>query len=121
MAFFVVYIREALALDSSSPLGGDGMPILEDASTWSERQAAAEVCMAKLSLEPMPALIDDLDDAVNTAYEGWPDRLYLVGKDGRIAMRGDRGPFGFKPDLLEAAIRAELGLPAAMSEADGEG
>ncbi len=69
----------------------------------------------------MPALIDGLDDAVNTAYEGWPDRLYLVGKDGRIVMRGDRGPFGFKPDLLEGAIRAELGLPRTSAEGDGEG
>lgn len=111
----MVYIREAHALDSPSPLGGDGMPILEDAQTWDERQSAAKVCMGKLALEPIPALIDDMDDAVNTAYEGWPDRLYLVGKDGRIAMRGDRGPFGFKPDLLEDAIRQELGLPARES------
>lgn len=108
----MVYIREAHAIDSSSPLGGNGMPIVEDPKSWKERQVVAQVCMGKLALEPMPALIDDIDDAVNTAYDAWPDRLYLVGRDGKIAMRGDPGPFGFKPDLLEAAIRAELGLPA---------
>lgn len=91
------------------------MPILEDPQSWEERHAAAELCMGKLALEPIPALIDELDDAVNAAYEAWPDRLYLVGKDGHIAMRGDRGPFGFKPELLEAAIREELGLPAELA------
>ena len=56
----------------------------------------------------MPALIDGMDDAVNKAYQALPDRLYLVGKNGEIAYAGDRGPFGFKPDELETAIRAEL-------------
>jgi hypothetical protein len=56
----------------------------------------------------MPAVVDKLDDAVNQAYGGWPDRLYLVGKDGKIAYAGGQGPFLFKPDELEAAIEAEL-------------
>jgi len=108
--FFVVYIREAHALDSRSPLGGGGMPIVEDPVSILERRGVAKVCMTKLALEPMPALVDDMDDSVNEAYDAWPDRLYLVGRDGRIAYHGGRGPFGFEPDDLEAAIRAELGL-----------
>ena len=64
--------------------------------------------MTKLELEELPALVDDVDDAVNSAYSAWPDRLYLVDVDGRIAYQGGRGPFGFAPDELEVAIRSLL-------------
>jgi type I thyroxine 5'-deiodinase len=104
----VVYIREAHAIDSSSPMGGDGAPIVEDPVDMEERVAVANVCMSKLALDPMPALIDGLDDAVNQAYEAWPDRLYLVGRDGKIAYTGGPGPFGFLPDELEEEILLEL-------------
>ena len=109
MAFFVVYVREAHALDSSSPLGGEGMPVVEDPVNLLERQEVAQVCMSKLDLDPIPALVDELDDAVGLAYAAWPDRLYLVGRDGRIAYHGFEGPFGFAPEELEDAIRLELG------------
>jgi cytochrome oxidase Cu insertion factor (SCO1/SenC/PrrC family) len=64
--------------------------------------------MATLDLDPIPALIDDLDDAVSTAYAAWPDRLYLIDRDGRIAYHGGRGPFGFDPEELEQAILRQL-------------
>ncbi len=86
------------------------MPIVEDPISLSERQQVARVCMTKLALEPMPALVDDMDDTVNDAYAAWPDRMYLVGTDGTIAYHGGRGPFGFKPEELNAAIRTELNL-----------
>jgi type I thyroxine 5'-deiodinase len=54
-------------------------------------------------------LVDGMDDAVNRAYAAFPDRLYLVGRDGKIAFRGGPGPAGFRPDELEEAIRRELG------------
>jgi len=104
VAFYVVYIREAHALDSRFPSGGGENPILEDPRTLAERRAVAGVCMAELDLGELPALVDGLDDAVSTAYAAWPDRLYLVGADGRIAYHGGRGPFGFDPDGLERAI-----------------
>ena len=95
--FFVVYIREAHPLDGRSPLGGDGMPIVEDPVSLEERQGVAKVCMAKLELEPIPALVDDLDDTAGLAYSAHPDRLYLIARDGTIAYRGGPGPFGLPP------------------------
>jgi hypothetical protein len=53
----------------------------------------------------MPTVVDGIDNAVASAYGGWPDRLYLVGADGRIAFQGGEGPFGFKPDELERALQ----------------
>ena len=66
--------------------------------------------MAKLDLEPIPTLVDGMDNKVNRAYAAGPDRLYLVGRGGKIAYQSARGPWGFKPDELELAIRKELGL-----------
>ena len=45
---------------------------------------------------------------MNKTYGAHPDRLYLVGRDGKIAYTGGRGPTGFRPDELEEAITAEL-------------
>ncbi len=85
------------------------MPIVEDPVSLGERSAVAEVCMTKLALEPMPAIVDGMDDAVNSAYAAWPDRMYLVGRNGKIVYHGGRGPFGFRTSELEAAIKKELG------------
>ena len=49
-----------------------------------------------------------MDDAVMTAYAALPDRLYLVGLDGRVVYAGGQGPFGFKPAELEEAMEAYL-------------
>lgn len=104
----MVYIREAHALDSFLPKGGGEEPIVEDPISLRERQEVAQVCMAKLALEPIPAVVDTLDDRASRAYDAWPDRLFLVGRDGKVAYHGPRGPEGFDPDQLEAAILDEL-------------
>ena len=56
----------------------------------------------------MPIAIDRIDNAVASVYGGWPDRLYLIGGNGRVAFQSGEGPFGFKPDELERAIEREL-------------
>jgi hypothetical protein len=88
---------------------GRGGPIVEDPRTLQERSAVARVCVSRLELASIPALVDDVDDKVNKAYAAWPDRLYLIGRDGRIAYKGGPGPMGFKPAELDAAIKRELG------------
>jgi type I thyroxine 5'-deiodinase len=53
-------------------------------------------------------LIDNMDNAVELDYAGFPDRLYVVGRDGRIAWKSRPGPRGFRPVELEAAIEKEV-------------
>jgi len=81
---------------------------VEDPINDKERHDVAKTCVTKLDLALIPAVVDKIDDKVNQAYGGWPDRLYLVGKDGKIAYAGGRGPGGFHPEELERAILAEL-------------
>ena len=104
MQFVLVYVREAHAIDGARPMG---RVQIEDPVSDNERQKVASSCVANLKL-PMPAVIDRIDDKIGTAYQGLPDRLYLVGIDGKIAYAGGRGPFGFRPDELEFAMIEHL-------------
>ena len=109
VAFFIVYIREAHPEDGwVLEVNRDEGIALTDPRTLDERAAAAEACALMLETR-IPTLLDDVDDAVARAYGGWPDRLYLVGRDGRIAFQGGVGPDGFEPEELAAAIELELG------------
>ncbi len=73
-----------------------------------ERVQVGEACMAKMALE-MPAVVDEMDDAVAKKYAAMPERLYLIGSDGKVAYRGGMGPMFFRPKEWEAAIAGFLG------------
>jgi type I thyroxine 5'-deiodinase len=73
----------------------------------SERSAAAQLMCQRLDLE-MTTLIDDMENTTGMNYSAFPDRLYLVNREGRIAYKGRHGPEGFEPEELEAAIQTEL-------------
>ncbi len=81
--------------------------MVEDPIALSERQALAVTCTEFMELG-MDGLVDTMDDVVNLTYGGWPNRLYLVGKDGVITYAGGQGPFNYSPPELKAAIEAEL-------------
>jgi type I thyroxine 5'-deiodinase len=49
-------------------------------------------------------VVDDIDDTTDTKYTGWPERLYLIDRDGRVAYKSCPGPFGFRPAELGAAL-----------------
>ena len=108
VAFFIVYIREAHPEDGWVLEDNREDEIaLVDPVSLEERAAVAEACAVRLRTR-IPILLDDVDDAVSSAYGGWPDRLYLIGRDGRIAFQGGEGPFGFKPAELAHAIETAL-------------
>jgi len=108
VAFFIVYIREAHPEDGWVLADNRREEVaVVDPTSLDERAAAADACVVRLRTR-IPVLLDGVDDAVALAYGGWPDRLYLIGRDGRVAFQGERGPDGFKPEELAAAIAAEL-------------
>lgn len=109
MAFFVVYIKEAHPEDGwvLSSNRGQGIAVRDPVSD-DERSQVATVCSLQLEIR-MPVLLDAVTNRVARAYGAWPDRLYLIGRDGRVAWQGGPGPAGFKADELEGAIGNELG------------
>ena len=86
---------------------GRGAPLVEEPITFAERSRLAAQCATAMKIERLPALVDEIDDGAGDAYAAWPDRLFLVGKDGRIAYAGGPGPRGFKPEELARAILDE--------------
>jgi type I thyroxine 5'-deiodinase len=71
-----------------------------------ERYGLASSCVRNLHLS-IPALIDNFDNTTETAYTGWPDRIYLIGTDGRVVFKTAPGPFGFNSKELEAELRKQ--------------
>ena len=57
----------------------------------------------------LPALVDKPDDAVERAYTGWPDGLYVVDTHGRIAFKSAPGPFGFKTAPVRETLQRLVG------------
>ena len=108
--FVVVYIREAHPEEGwvVTP-NRDADILVNDPSSDEERHEVAASCALRLEIR-MPVVVDPIDDRIARAYGALPDRLYLIGRGGRVAFQGERGPFGFKPAELESAIREELGL-----------
>jgi len=73
-----------------------------------EREAVADSCVRNLHIE-IPALVDDFTDSTEAAYTGWPDRLYVIDRDGRVRLKTQPGPFGFHPEEVERSLK-QLGI-----------
>jgi len=104
-AFFVVYIYEAHASDAwQMQANRRDQVLVETPKSFDERLEVAGSCVRKLGIE-LPALVDDFRNSTEAAYTGWPDRLYLIDREGRVAYKSAAGPWGFRPVELEAALR----------------
>ncbi|MBM3997749.1 MAG: hypothetical protein FJ303_26935 [Planctomycetes bacterium] len=105
--FFLVYIREAHPDSILFTLKDGEKKMLKILQTEKidDRAENAKQCVDTLKMT-MPTLIDRPDNQVNTAYGAWPDRLYVIGIDGKIAYQGGPGPGGFKVNEVENWLRA---------------
>ncbi len=99
----MVYIREAHPTDGPRPSRRG--PKVTQPTTLTERFSVAKSCAAGLKIT-MPIAVDQVGGKnVDTDYAALPDRLALVDKGGKLLYYGDRGPWGFKPNDLESAIK----------------
>ena len=76
---------------------------IEQPTTFSRRLGVAQSCSAEIELK-IPMLVDDMENSCATAFNALPDRLFILGADGKIAYRGDRGPRGFDVEEMEQAL-----------------
>jgi hypothetical protein len=102
--FLAVYVREAHPVEGWRMASNDRVGVtVKQPTSKNEREAVAKTCCASLEMT-MPLVVDELDDRVGHAYSGMPDRLYVIDRDGRVAYKGGRGPFGFKPGEMEQSL-----------------
>jgi len=102
----VVYIQEAHPTDLWQMQSNvrDGV-LFASPKTDAERNGTASACVRKLGIR-IPALRDGIANATERSYTGWPDRLYLIARGGRVLFKSDPGPFGFEPKGLERALES---------------
>jgi tetratricopeptide (TPR) repeat protein len=112
--FYLIYIREAHSTsDWSSTRNTREGVVLEPATTMSEKQDHATMCVRKLDIR-FPALLDSMTGAAETAYAAWPSKAFLLDKHGRIVFSTGLSEQDFSPEQLETALR-EVSASAEQS------
>lgn len=81
--------------------------VFNDPTTIEERRQAARD-FAKQFKVTLPILVDTLDDKLEGIFAAWPDRIYVLDRDGKVAYKGGPGPRGFKMNEAEAAVKKLL-------------
>lgn len=110
--FLIVYIREAhpgLAV----AVVRNGRRVQEpfhEAASFAERAEHARLFADTLKVA-IPVLVDRQDNATESAYVGFPNRLFIVGADGKVAYLGPYGPWGAKPAEVEGWLKKDLPAP----------
>ena len=105
VSFLVVYITEAHPSDVwQMESNVRDKVVFASPRNQDERAAVAGSCVRKLGVE-IPALLDEFGNSTESAYTAWPDRMYLIDGTGHVVYKSRPGPFGFKPDDLQAAMR----------------
>ncbi|MBM2823596.1 MAG: Iodothyronine deiodinase [Thermoleophilia bacterium] len=101
---YFVYIAEAHAVDQWQTDSNDeaGIRVLQH-TTLEDRVAEALAGAQRLGLS-MPVLVDGMENAVSEAFAAWPERIYVIGADGRIAFKGGPGPWEFDPEAAGRAL-----------------
>ena len=99
-----VYVAEAHSTDGwQLPSNLEDDALLAQHRTLEYRVGAARLGVERLGLT-MPVLVDPMDDAVSEAFAAWPERIYVVRADARLAYVGGPGPFAFEPDEAYAVL-----------------
>ncbi len=101
--FRIVYISEAHAIDDARPNRFAELKGIYEHKDYGQRCSTAEMMMLEENIT-IPCIIDDMDNNVSVAYKALPDRLYVVRKDGRLAIAAERGPRGLRPALEETWV-----------------
>ncbi len=108
MDFYLVYIQEIHPADGwQVPANLNEGVLYEQPTTADDRAEMAGVCMLNLKFE-MPMLLDNMDNEVDLKYAALPERLYVIGPDGKVAYRSEMGPWGFDAEAWCAAIKTQV-------------
>lgn len=49
-----------------------------------------------------------MNNSAERAYAAWPERLYIIAADGRIAYKGGLGPRDYRPEEVRAWLAARF-------------
>jgi tetratricopeptide (TPR) repeat protein len=107
--FLLVYIREAHATGDWQSTRNEREGVsLPQAQGLAEKQNHAVMCTRALHL-PFQALLDGLDNKVETAFAAWPSRAFVIGRDGRVVYSTRLTELDFSPSEMELALQTAIG------------
>jgi type I thyroxine 5'-deiodinase len=120
VAFLAVYITEAHPSDVWQ-MESNIKDKVVFASPKNEEQRAeiAGTCVRKLNIE-FPAVLDEFGNSTEQAYTGWPDRMYLIDTNGRVAFKSKPGPFGFNAEKLATALSRVTSMQTTRTSGSGQ-
>ena len=105
MGFFVVYVQEAHPTDGWQVDSNVQEEVYyRQHQSYDEREEVAQSCTIGLHIS-IPTVVEEMDNAIDEAYGAAPERLYLIGKDGRVVYHGGAGPHLFDLEELDEAIQ----------------
>lgn len=110
--FVYVYIKEAHPEDEwQMDVNREAGVVYSQPESFEERIELAHAFVSEMDVET-PVLVDDMGNTANACFAAWPERIYVVGSDGRIRYKGGMGPFDFDPEELVGFLQDHLGRPA---------
>jgi type I thyroxine 5'-deiodinase len=75
---------------------------------FDERVQMRQLCVAKLGIKFPAVIIDTFDNTTERAYTGWPDRLYIIDRDGQVRYKSGPGPYGFRPQGVAETLQTRV-------------
>ena len=81
----MVYVQEAHPTDGwQSESNITESVLFRQHQNYEEREEVAQTCSLNLHID-IPILIEDIDNSIDEAYGAAPERLYLIGANGKTA------------------------------------
>lgn len=120
--FVYVYIKEAHPEDEWQMESNERDQVLfKQPRTLEERLELARTFVRRMEVEGT-TLVDDMQNTANACYAAWPERIYVIDRNGIIVYKGGMGPFYFKPAELQEFLRGMRNAsPASESAPNPEG
>jgi hypothetical protein len=106
--FLTIYISEAHPNDEwQMDSNRTEQFVYDQPKNFEARRELAKVLVDRLQYR-IPVAIDSIDNRAEALFGAWPERIYVLEPGGRIAFKGEMGPFGFYPEEGEKALAAVL-------------
>ena len=96
----LVYIKEAHPGDEwQMDSNVESEVVFDQPKSFEARVDLARTFMDRMKVET-DTFVDDIRNTALACYAAWPERIYVIDREGRIVYKGGMGPFYFKPDEL---------------------
>jgi type I thyroxine 5'-deiodinase len=100
----LVYIKEAHPGDEwQTDSNVESNVVFDQPKTFEARSDLARTFVERMEVET-ETFVDDIRNTAMACYAAWPERIYVIDREGRIVYKGGVGPFYFEPEELREAL-----------------